>query len=251
MKKILLAFVAFICTIMASSKAHAVLDADVRYWFSNLDSNIQASSGAIIGTEVDFVDDLGLDDAQGFAEGRITLELGPHKLRYGYLPMSWDGTKTLATNITFAGQTFTAATTTQSEIDVAYHRLGYQFDIFDLLNNSVGLIVEIKYFDTKATVQDSTGVINVAESFDAPIPAVGVAAQAGLPFLFSVSGELTGFTLGSNAYVVDLEAMVNLTPAPFVKLSGGYRYFQLHLQQSDDKADITLSGPFINLRADF
>ena len=79
----------------------------------------------------------------------------------------------------------------------------------------------------------------------------GIAAQVGLPFLFSVGGEITGISLGSDAYLVDGEAMVNLKPAPFVIISGGYRVFKLHLENDDDLADITVKGPFVMLKADF
>ena len=57
--------------------------------------------------------------------------------------------------------------------------------------------------------------------------------------------------IGSEAYIIDGEAMVNLKPAPFVVISGGYRIFKLHLESDDDLADLTVKGPFVMLRADF
>lgn len=251
MKKTIIALAVFMTALFAGSRADALVDVEARYWLTNLDSSLVSTTAGIPGNEIDFVDDLALDDQEGLVEGRITLELGKHSIRYGYVPMSWDGSNTLSQDVTWGGETFTATTDVDSEITVNYHRLGYRYDIIDLLSNRVGVIVELKYFDADATIKDSTGVMDVTESFDLPIPTVGVGAQVGLPFLFSVSGEVTGLTLGSTAYMVDAEAMVNLTPAPFVKLSAGYRYMTFHVEQDDDKADLSLSGPFVALRADF
>lgn len=251
MKKIIVAMAVFVTVLLAGSRADALVDVEARYWLTNLDSSLASSTASVVGNDIDFVDDLGLDDQEGMVEGRITLELGKHSLRYGFVPMSWEGTSNLSRQITWGGQTYTASTDVDSEITVNYHRLGYRYDIIDLLNNRLGVIFEVKYFDADATIKDSTGTMNVTETFDLPIPTVGVGGQVGLPFLFSVSGEVTGLALSSNIYMVDGEAMVNLTPAPFVKLSAGYRYLAFHVEDNDDKADIKLSGPFVALRADF
>lgn len=247
MKKTILAITIFLSAILLSSQAQALVDVEGRYWYTNLDSQIRSSSGSILGSNIDFVDDLGLEDTKGFLEGRITLELGKHKLRYAFVPMKWDGTNSLATSVIFGGQTYTGAV--NSDISVNYHRLGYEYDIIDLLSNRVGLIAELKYFDADAHLT-ATG-IDETESVSAPIPTVGVVAQIGLPLLFNVTAELTGIATGSDIYLVDGEAMLNLKPAPFVVLSAGYRYFRIHLEKDNDKADLTLNGPFVSLRANF
>ncbi|MDP2689119.1 MAG: hypothetical protein Q8P48_03290 [Deltaproteobacteria bacterium] len=250
MKKVLLSVMVFLAAVVAAAPAaHAVVNLDARYWFTSLDSTVMLSSGSTAGTEFDFVDDLGLDENKGFLEGRITLELGSHKLRYGFVPLKWDGSKTLDRNITFGGQTFTATTQVDSELTVNYHRLGYEYDIIDTLENRLGVIFELKYLDGEASL-DAAGA-SETESFRLPIPTVGVAAQVGLPFLFSVGGEVTGVTLGANAYLVDGEAAINLKPAPFVVISGGYRILKVHAEKDLDRGDITVQGPFVNLRADF
>lgn len=251
MKKLLLAIFVVAFGVLGASRADAVVDAELRYWYSDLDSEVRSTTGGVLGTDINFVDDLGLDDQKGFVEGRITLEFGRHSLRYGYVPLQWSGTGVLSRNITFGGQTYTASTATDSEINVDYHRLGYRFDLFDMLSNRVGLIAEVKYFDADATVKAPSLGFDETESIQAPLPTVGVAAQVGLPFLINVSGEVTGITLGSDAYVFDAEAMVNFDPAPFITVSGGYRYFTFHLEKDDDKADIDLHGPFVTIKADF
>lgn len=242
MKKVAALLLLF-ALVFTGTEAFALVDVEGRYWFTSMDDEIK--SGAA-GTNINLVDDLGVDDKENFFDVRATLELGSHKLRYGFMPMSWEGSKTAAVN--FAGQSFSGTVT--SEVDIAYHRLGYEYDFIDTLNNRLGVIFEIKYFDIDAHLSDTLGT-NETANIKAPIPTVGIAAQAGLPFLLSVGGEVTGMSLGSAAWLVDAEAGVNFKPAPFVVVSGGYRLFKLHADYSDDLVDISVTGPFVMLRADF
>ena len=249
MKKILFAVIVFLAAASMSTDASALVNADVRYWFTDLDSDIMVSNGPTANAAIDFVNDLGVEDKKGFVEGRITLELGGHSLRYGYMPLKWDGSKNVSQEIKFGADTFTASTLVNTNLDVDYHRLGYQYNIIDTLDNHLGVIFELKYLNGEATLRSAS--LEETESISLPLPAVGVSAQVGLPFLFSVGGEVTGITLGSYAYLVDAEAMVNLKPAPFVVISGGYRVLKIHAEKDLDSGDITVQGPFLNVRADF
>lgn len=249
MKKILVALIVFLSAAAISTDASALVNVDVRYWLTDLNSDIMVSNGAVPNTAIDFVDDLGVDNTKGFPEGRITLELGGHKLRYAYMPLKWDGSKNISVPVSFGGSTFTATTLVNTNLDIDYHRLGYEYDIIDTLGNRLGVIFELKYLDGTATLNSAAAT--ESKSISLPLPTVGVSGQVGLPFLFSVGGEVTGITLGSYAYLVDAEAMVNLKPAPFVVISGGYRVLKVHAEKDLDRGDITVKGPFLNVRADF
>lgn len=245
MKK-LAALLFFVATLFTGTNAFAIVDLEGRYWFTTMDDEIKSGT---TGDTINLVDDLGVDDKENFFDVRATLELGSHRLRYGYMPLNWKGTKTISQDIVFNGQTYSALDTVNTELDIAYHRLGYEYDIIDTLDNRLGVIFEVKYFDIDASLT-STG-LNETASVKAPVPTVGIAAQVGLPFLLTVGGEVTGITLGSAAWLVDAEAGVNFKPAPFVVVSGGYRLLKLHLDYDDDLADISVQGPFVMLRADF
>jgi len=251
-KKIFLAtlflFAAVLCT---SSPASAIVNVDARYWFTTFSDTVQLSSGSVTGTNLNLIDDLNVDDKKNFWEGRVTLELGSHKLRYSYMPLSWDGTKTITQTISFNGQTYTAGASVDTKLSADYHRLGYEYDIIDLLDNRVGVIFELKYFDADARLSAPSIGLNESGTLKAPIPTIGVTGQVGLPFLINIGGEITGVGTGSKVYLVDAEAGVNFKPAPFVVISGGYRILKFHVESSNDKVDLTLKGPFLMLRADF
>lgn len=249
MKKILALLAVLAVTVFASTEAGAAVDVEGRYWFTSLGTKISVTDAGVGGTEVDFTDDLGVDGNKGFLEGRVALELGPHRFRYAYMPMEWSATERIGTTVNFGGRTFAANTTVETNLKADYHRIGYQRDVFDFAGNHVGLILEVKYFDTEASLKST--VFDETESVRAPIPAVGASASFGLPFLFNIEGEITGMTLGSDIYMYDAEAALVLKPAPFVKLAGGYRILKFHVENDDDMAELSLNGPYLMIRADF
>lgn len=248
-RKLFLGFAVLVLTVLLSTDASAWLEAEGRYWLPTLDANFKSSTAAVLGTNIDLVDDLGLDDSETFPEGRVTLNIGKHRLRYGFMPLEWDATKTITRSIVFGGQTYSVSDSVSTTLKADYHRLGYEYDFIDVINNRLGVIFEVKYFDFEAGLK-TTG-IDEAESLKAPVPTVGLAAQFGLPSMFSIAGEVTGIGLGSDLYLYDAEVGLILTPAPFVRISGGYRIFELHIEDGDDEATLTLSGPYVMLRADF
>jgi hypothetical protein len=213
---------------------------------------VKVTEGGVKGTEVDLTDDLGVSD-EDFWEGRLTLELGKHKLRYGFMRLRWDGDETLAETITFAGETFTVNSLVVTDLDIDYHRLGYVYDLLATNGNRLSVILEVKYFNIDAGLEAPNEVpaIDESESIDAPIPTVGLAFQLGLPFLFNIGGEITGITAGKYGYMLDAEAAINFNPVPFLTLSSGYRYLKLNVEDDDDEVDFDLNGPFLTLLVGF
>ncbi|MCP3676594.1 MAG: hypothetical protein GY721_03090 [Deltaproteobacteria bacterium] len=232
--------------IFTSTAAHAVVKIEGRYWFPTLDAEVQSGIG---GTNVNLVDDIGINDSEAFGEGRITFEVGSHKIRYAFTPLSWDGQGSSTQSITFGGEVYSASVPITSSLDIDYHRVSYGYDFIDFLSNRLGVIIDIKYFDIATELK--TASITQSDTLQAPIPTIGLTAQVGLPLLFSVGGEVSGVTFGDKGYLVDGEVAVNYNPLPLVTLSGGYRLLKLEYEDGVDNAFVELNGPFVLLRAGF
>ena len=250
MRKLAIIVFAVFCTMLVHTRAEALVDLKVgaRYWFTDFDSEVQVTDDALVGTEIDLLDDLGFKD-EDFLEINALIGLGGHKIRFAYMPLSWDGKQTITQDIDFGGETYSAGAFVRSNLDIDYYRLGYEYDIIDTLGNRVGLILELKYLDVDMGLRDDT-VLDESESFSIPFPAIGVTAQFGIP-IFNVAAEITGIGFGSDAYFIDAEASINVIPFPFMTLSGGYRIAQLHYDDDDDLVEFTVDGPFVMLRVGF
>lgn len=251
-KSLLFAVLAVIALFAFYSEAQAVtLGVEGRYWFTDLKADAKVSNASIIGSNIDLINTLNVEPSNNFGEVRAFVGVGSHKLRYGYMPMRWTGTKVLSQSVTFNGKTYTASTSVDTEITLVYHRLAYEYAFIDVLQNRLGLLLEAKVFETGARVKANALGFDESKSLLAPIPAVGITGQVGLPFLFSVGGEVTGMSFGSYGYIVDAEGGLNLKPAPFITLTGGYRYFKLHVVKDNDSGNFNLTGPFVMLKAQF
>ncbi|MFZ3072842.1 MAG: hypothetical protein WA162_06340 [Thermodesulfobacteriota bacterium] len=249
MKRQSLMIIFTMVAVFFAAPAQAVMEFDARYWFTNLSSDVKITESGLIGTKIDLADDLGVDDSENFLEGRITLGFGDHHIRYSYMPMSWEGDEIVTQSVNFGGKTYSAATSVKTNLDVAYHRLGYEYDIVNTLGNKIGVIAEVKYFDIDAGLKSP--VNDESKSLAVPLPAIGVVVQVGLPAFLSVGAEITGITAGNAGNLIDAEASLNLTPAPFVTISAGYRYLVLHAENGDDELNFKVSGPFAMVSAGF
>jgi len=227
---------------------------ELRYWRPTLESSIVASTGASQGTTVDPVSDLGLDEEQNAYEARAGLTfLGRHKFRIGYLPLSFDGDRTITQNITFQGQTFTASTRVLTDLDVKILRAGYEFDFFKTPLGFLGILFEVHYFDGEARLRSSTGTPDEKVDFRVPVPVVGLAFRTypTITRIVSLGAELVGVYAGSTGHYLDGEASITFSPWPFVELTGGYRVIDLEGEDGDDKLDLFLHGPFASLTIRF
>ena len=245
MKKILLAVLVVMLFGLMHSTANAIVHVEGRYWFTSLESTVKATDLGVIGTEINLVDTLGVDDKKNFWEARIDLNLFDHHLRYGYMPMSWKGQKTITKTINFAGQTYTANASVDSNLDILYQRLGYEYDIINLLGNKLGVIIDLKLLSIDANLK-TTG-IDKSYSVTSPVPTIGLGAQVGLPALLSIGAEVTGIAYSGN-HLIDGEAYINFNPVPFTTISGGYRMFDLKVEDGGNKVDFKLKGPFLMVK---
>ncbi|MEK6539943.1 MAG: hypothetical protein AABZ21_04840 [Deltaproteobacteria bacterium] len=251
MKRMMPAAVLLAVSVFYSLPAEAIVHVEGRYWFTSLDSKVQVTEPGLTGTQIDLVDTLGVDDKKNFWEARVDLNLGSHHLRYAYMPLSWDGSKTITQSINFAGQPYSANAKVDSSLDILYQRLGYRYDIIDTLGNKLGIIIDVKVLDIEARLKSSSPTpLDKSYSVTAPVPTIGLGAQIGLPFLFTVGAEVTGIAYSGN-HLIDGEAAINFNPIPFITISGGYRIFDLKVEDGDDKVDFSLKGPFLMVNAGF
>jgi hypothetical protein len=227
---------------------------EFRYWRPILESSIVASAPGFPENPVDPVSDLGLDKEQNAFEGRVGLTLlGRHKFRIGYLPLSFDGDRTVTRDIIFGGTTFTATVDrVLTDLDVKILQAGYEFDFLKTPVGYLGVLFEIHYFDVEAHLRTVTSAKDESADFKFPFPAVGLAFRAyPITRILSVGAEVVGVTIGSKGHFLDGEASVTLSPWPFVELTGGYRVIDLHGEEGDDSFDLRLHGPFASLTVRF
>jgi len=139
--------------------------------------NVVISSGALgrIGSEIDFVNDLGIQKKQ-FGDLRITLKASrKSKFRIAYTPLSYTASTVLTRTIEFNAQAFRVSAPVDSELKWKQWRFGYEHDFVSRERGFAGLLLDVRYTDVEATLSSVFLGSRFSEFTRAkgPIPSIG------------------------------------------------------------------------------
>ena len=111
-------------------------------WDPNPQIVISSESLGIVGSNIDFVSDLGIEKTW-FKQLRIVLRPAKkHKFRFEYTPITYDAVGTLSTNIVFNGILFPVTFPVATNLQWKAYRFGYEYDFVSRDRGYVGLILE-------------------------------------------------------------------------------------------------------------
>lgn len=222
------------------------------FWAPSVQAVISSESLGIPGTDIDFVNDLGIVDER-FPEFRVVLRPArKHKFRLGYVPIKYEAESTLRRNVIFNGIVFPVALPVRSTLDWKAWRFGYEWDFIYRDRGFLGLVLEAKYTDVTAQLENL--LTTEFASAKAPIPAIGVIGRGYLFPNVSVTGEFTGFRLPGNIadldeddtgsyYDFDIYGTLNFTDN--VGVSAGFRRLTVNYRIDDDFGDLELKGLYV------
>jgi hypothetical protein len=224
------------------------IEGAVGFWWPSANLSISSSQFNIVGTTIDFRNDLGLTD-QRFPE--LSLVLRPakaHKLRFQYIPIDYAQSAAPHRTIIFNGQRFDVSLPVNSEVQWKAYRFGYEFDFLTHNNWFAGFIVEAKYTDVKASLASP-----LASEFvraQAPIPAIGGIGRYYIVPGVSITGEVTAFKIptvqdkyGGHFADVDIYGTVNWTNNVGTQI--GYRDMDVAFLVKRDSGAMTLKGFYV------
>jgi hypothetical protein len=223
------------------------IEAQAGFWSPSAEMQISSEGLGIIGSLIDFKDDLGLDDER-FTELHVTLRPARrHKFRFQYIPIKYTQSTILTRNIIFNGQLYPVSAEVESQIDWKAYRFGYEFDFLVLPRGFGGFVLDFKYTDVRAELE-IPGLLEDFYHARAPIPAVGGIFRVYVVPNVSITGEITGFKLPENLiedttgrYIdIDFYGTVNITDNFGAQL--GYRSLDLGYDVEADFGDFRLRG---------
>ncbi|MEW6718823.1 MAG: hypothetical protein AB1346_00040 [Thermodesulfobacteriota bacterium] len=254
MNRFLAALAAALLIAGASADSHALeIGARGAYWFPEISGAVRTITAGIVETDIDLKNTLGVQD-ENLPFGELFFSFGNSTLRVGFTKLDFTGSRVLNQNITFNGQNFAVAEAVTTDIDISMIDASWQYDILrpsvGVGSVNLGLLLQVKYVDGDVRLTGSaTGT--AAETFQAPIPMVGAAFGVGLVKNL-LRADIRGAGIGfSGNHLVDVEAYASITPFPFVKLQGGYRYLGLQIDEAEILASLRLKGPYAGVQISF
>lgn len=224
------------------------------YWFPTLSGHIRVDEDVILGTKLDLVDDLGIDN-ESFTVGEIFAGFGGHHIAFAFSQAEYKGRNVLDRDINFNGVTYQGTDTITSNLRYTTYDLMYQYDLMNLENVlagfSLGLVGRVKVLDGSVRLQSATTGLEESKDFIAPIPMLGLNLHVGL-IADLLEARALGTGIGyADAKVFDGQAEVSLTPLPFLGIHGGYRIFFIDVNRDDVDFNYDTSGPYLGVTVKF
>lgn len=236
---------------LAQSEGRPVLGEDYHaelaftFWGTNPAGSISSEQLEIVGSEIDFVGDLGFE-ATRFRDMRIVLRPGKkHRFRIQRTPLSYTSEAVFSREIVFNGISFPVSVPVNTQLDWKVWRIGYEYDFLYLPRGFLGALVEVRYTEMEATL--ATIGIEEFTRATAPLPAFGMVGRVYVIPEVALNFEVTGFSLPdvdpkyeANYFDWDIHGTVNLTNN--VGLQVGWRRMTTYLSIENDIGDVKFQG---------
>lgn len=209
---------------------------------------VRSESLEIIGDQIDFVNDFEIDNAT-FRQLRVALRPArKHKFRFEYTPIRYNNDEaTLRRSIVFNGQRFDLALPVIADMKWNAMRFGYEWDFIYRDRGFLGLLLEAKYTDIEASLENRIVGREFARA-RAPIPAIGLIGRVYVVPNVAITGEFSGFKLPETIdedyqgrfYDFDLYGTLNFSDNFGVQ--AGYRSLTVFYRVELDEGDLKMKG---------
>jgi len=230
------------------------IEASTGIWSPGADMSIRSESLGIPGDVIDFKQDLGLVDSR-FRQLRIEFRPAKrHKLRFQYIPIKFVQEGIIERTVVFNGQTFRAGLPVNTTLDWKAYRFSYQFDFVSKPKIWAGFVLDFKETDVHASLDAPS--VHEATHAAAPIPTIGGIVRGYIRPNISITGELTGLTLGwapesligdNTGHYTDLDIYGTINFNNYIGAQLGYRALDVAYGLSRDSGSFVLKGLYVGL----
>lgn len=228
-------------------------------FYPNVDTSARLDSTTFgVGTQVNFEDDLDLEDRKVMGTILASMRLGERwRIEAEYFALKRDGVRQLSTTINWGDSSYTVGTVVSSEFDSSIYRLsgGYSFIKDD--QRELGIALGLHVTDFEASIAAS-GVGAEAEGVLAPLPTIGAYGAYAFTPRWLLSGRVDFFSLNYDGYDGSLTNFHAGVEYQFTRTFGvgvGYQYIKYDLDVMDDgwNGNVTykFSGPSLFAVASF
>lgn len=223
------------------------VEAAVAWWNPSPELVVSSESLGIPGTDVDLVNDLGIEQKR-HAEIRLVLRPArKHKFRFAYLPMKYETENVrVAREFVFNGQRYRVGLPVSTTAKLTTFRFGYEYDFLYRSRGYLGVLIDLKYNDVDVELDSVIG--HEFTSQVAPIPTIGLTGRGYLAPNFSITGEFTFVKVPEDLsdrydgryFDIDIYGTANFTNNVGAQL--GYRTIDVFYDVDLDSGDLQFKG---------
>jgi hypothetical protein len=223
------------------------------FWNPSADMSISSEALGIVGSTIDFKNDLGLTDHR-MRELRLVLKPGTkHKFRFQYIPIKYEQSITVTRDIIFNGQRYRVGVPVNSLLEWKAYRFGYEYDFIVRDRGFGGLILEAKYTDVRAEL--ATPVFSEFAHASAPIPAIGGIGRVYVVPNVSITGEVSLFKIPNSidenfeAHYTDVDIYGTVNFNKYIGGQIGFRSLNIGYLVDEDTGSFVVKGLYFGVVA--
>lgn len=227
---------------------------------SNTSLRFDAADGRI-GTELDFEDDLGIDERKFLPAFDLSYRFNErHRIEGSYFSIGRDGTQDLEIDIDFGDTEFSRDTQVDSFFDTDIYRVSYSYSFVNEPNAEFGFLAGLHLVDVDMGIATAVGNIRREPSLTLPLPVIGLHGGYAFSPRVSLNGRGQVFALEVGRYsgvLFDLFASLQYDFSPHLGLALGYQLYDANGSvQGEDvdfegEMDFVYYGPTLSAIARF
>ncbi len=224
------------------------VEAGFYLWLSSPEMLVASESLGIPGTDIDLVNDLGMEGRR-LKEFRLVLQPGrKHKFRFSWIPATFEGSTVLTRTIVFNGIRFDLNIPVDSQLKWNNYRFGYEYDIVSRDRGFFGLTFGALYTDIELRLASFfNDEFARARGF---IPNGGAIGRVYVVSNISITGEVGAIYLPAafeqdvdiSGIDIDIYGTVNFTNNFGAQI--GYRHFSATYTGAADRGDLKMKGVY-------
>lgn len=238
----------------AGLTADTTIEFEGQYWTPGFDTfGINTGNGE--GDGVDFNEDLGFGE-KPYSEIRLLFTARPRKtFRLYATQLNRTGDSTLSDFVVFDERLFGPGTRVESEFDMDYLRMGYQWIVTPRRMDRfhIGLLFDVRIMTMNAylSAPDLRSPMDGHEKLAVFLPTLGLNMKLTLHERVHTFVEIAGMKTDRFGSILDSEAGIRFTPVQHVNLVAGYRMMDVHVIDVPNHVEMKMSGPYMTLGFQF
>lgn len=217
------------------------------FWSADPSLLISSESLGIPGTDIDLIQDLGIESKR---MNRLNIVLRPaqkHKFRFEYTPVKYETDSfPIQREFIFNGQRYRVGLPVSTTADFKTYRFGYEYDFISRSRGYLGVLLDLKYTDVSVELLSPIG--NEFTTQAAPIPTIGLTGRGYVAANVAIGGEVSFFRVPDNlsdsydgSYTdYDFYGLVNFTRN--VGAQAGYRSIDIFYEADLDHGGLKFKG---------
>ncbi|HEU4649818.1 MAG TPA: hypothetical protein VFS49_00245 [Croceibacterium sp.] len=228
-------------------------------------ARIDTADGSL-GTEIGFESDLAFDDEKVLPALLVGVRLGSRFTLSGeFFSLDRSSTVRLQRDITFGDVTYPAAASVSGEFKTDIYRLAVNYAVVRRPGFDAGVSIGVHATDVEVAIAGDGRVGNAAAQFQrrshsllAPLPTVGLFANAGVLPGLGVAARADYFSLGVGKYdatLLNAQVAAIYRIHPRIGLGAGYRHVEYRVTATGDhligRVDYNFDGPTLFVRVGF